>query len=226
VRKGVDATYPPVLSYEEFHPYGSTSWHATSASSEVSAKRYRYTGMERDGETSLCYYNNRYVACWLARWSSSDPDNADRGNRFAFVRNRPTTLIDADGRCSLLLSWLGGCAAPRSDEAAKPTLKVRRPEPRPPETLLDGTGSGPPLEIRSGSVVFPIGTDGLESIEIRIKGTSIFEARNGVTEYPNDMGGYTFRRSEVSPWVQGNTEMTAKEELFQPIMRKDTQTLG
>jgi hypothetical protein len=36
-----------VISYEEYHPYGTTAYHATGASIEVSRKRYRYTGKER-----------------------------------------------------------------------------------------------------------------------------------------------------------------------------------
>jgi len=43
-----------VLSYEEYHPYGSTAFHSAKAGAEVSAKRYRYTGKERDEETGLC----------------------------------------------------------------------------------------------------------------------------------------------------------------------------
>src|SRR6185369_9946982 len=33
-----------VITYEEYHPFGSTAFSAGSASTEVSAKRYRYTG--------------------------------------------------------------------------------------------------------------------------------------------------------------------------------------
>lgn len=45
-----------VLSYEEYHPYGSTAFHSAKAGAEVSAKRYRYTGKERDEETGLYYH--------------------------------------------------------------------------------------------------------------------------------------------------------------------------
>src|SRR5207249_2399648 len=33
-----------VISYEEFYPYGSTSYQAGRGASEVNLKRYRYTG--------------------------------------------------------------------------------------------------------------------------------------------------------------------------------------
>ena len=58
-----------VLSYEEYHPYGTTAYQARSSVAEVSLKRYRYTGKERDEETGLCYHGARYYAPWLGRWT-------------------------------------------------------------------------------------------------------------------------------------------------------------
>ena len=37
-----------IISYEEYYPYGATSYQAGRNASEVSLKRYRYTGQERD----------------------------------------------------------------------------------------------------------------------------------------------------------------------------------
>jgi RHS repeat-associated protein len=62
-----------VISYEEYHPYGSTAFSAAKAGVEVSAKRYRYTGKERDEETGLYYHGARYYAPWLGRWTAADP---------------------------------------------------------------------------------------------------------------------------------------------------------
>ena len=62
-----------VISYEEYHPYGTTSYRATDSAIEVSPKRYRYTGKERDEETGLYYHGARYYAPWLGRWGSVDP---------------------------------------------------------------------------------------------------------------------------------------------------------
>src|SRR5262249_24835706 len=45
-----------IISYEEYYPYGSTSYQAGRSVAEVSLKRYRYTGMERDQETGLNYH--------------------------------------------------------------------------------------------------------------------------------------------------------------------------
>ena len=42
-----------VISYEEYYPYGSTSYQAVDQSIKAAAKRYRYTGKERDEETGF-----------------------------------------------------------------------------------------------------------------------------------------------------------------------------
>lgn len=52
----------PLGRYEEYHPYGSTAWWSSGGDTEVSKKRYRYTGMERDEETGLQCHGVRYYA--------------------------------------------------------------------------------------------------------------------------------------------------------------------
>ena len=61
-----------IISYEEYHPYGTTSYQAINASINAVAKRYRYTGKERDDESGLYYHGARYYIPWLARWTSVD----------------------------------------------------------------------------------------------------------------------------------------------------------
>src|SRR5262249_4448478 len=63
-----------------------------------SAKRYRYTGKEKDEETGLYYHEARYYACWLGRWTSCDPAGLAEGvNRFTYVRDNPVRHIDSTG---------------------------------------------------------------------------------------------------------------------------------
>ncbi|MEZ4446644.1 MAG: RHS repeat-associated core domain-containing protein [Polyangiaceae bacterium] len=86
-----------VISLEEYHPYGTSSYRSFQ-SSEVSAKRYRYTGKERDDETSLYYHGARYYAPWLGRWMSADPaGTVDGTNLFAYVRGSPIVMRDPTG---------------------------------------------------------------------------------------------------------------------------------
>jgi RHS repeat-associated protein len=90
-----------IISYEEYHPFGSTSFHSPDNTGELSAKRYRYTGKERDDETGLYYHGARYYAAWLGRWTAADPSGlVDGPNLFSYARNQPVTLVDPNGRQS------------------------------------------------------------------------------------------------------------------------------
>ena len=42
-----------LISYEEYSPYGNTTYQAGRSAAEVSLKRYRYTGKERDEENGF-----------------------------------------------------------------------------------------------------------------------------------------------------------------------------
>ncbi len=85
-----------VLTYEEYHPYGTTAVWLGAAS--VSLKRYRYTGKERDEATGLYRMGVRHYAAWLGRWTSPDPAGlVDGANRYTYVNDNPVRLLDPDG---------------------------------------------------------------------------------------------------------------------------------
>jgi RHS repeat-associated protein len=87
-----------VISYEEYYPYGSTAYQAVDKSIKAAAKRYRYTGKERDEETGLYYHGARYYAPWLGRWTSCDPAAMiDGPNLYAYSSNNPLLYIDQHG---------------------------------------------------------------------------------------------------------------------------------
>ncbi|MTI86959.1 MAG: insecticidal toxin complex protein [Balneolaceae bacterium] len=87
-----------VISYEEYHPFGTTSYQAMDKDLKATAKRYRYTGKERDNESGLYYHGARYYLCWLARWAKPDPLGiADGINLTAYVSNNPMKLHDPTG---------------------------------------------------------------------------------------------------------------------------------
>ena len=88
-----------VISYEEYHPYGTTAYRAVAGDVDVSETRYRYTGKERDEETGLSYHGARYYAAWLGRWTASDPAGCvDGPNLYCYVRGNPVTSSDPSGR--------------------------------------------------------------------------------------------------------------------------------
>jgi RHS repeat-associated protein len=87
-----------IVSYEEYYPYGSTSYQAVDANIQAAAKRYRYSGKERDEETGLNYHETRYYAAWLGRWTNCDPAGLiDGPNLFQYVSSNPITLADPSG---------------------------------------------------------------------------------------------------------------------------------
>jgi len=87
-----------VITYEEYHPFGTTSYQATNGTITAAAKRYRYTGMERDDETGLSYHNARYYIPWLGRWLNCDPIGIGDGvNVYAYCGNEPVKNTDKKG---------------------------------------------------------------------------------------------------------------------------------
>ena len=87
-----------IISYEEYYPYGDTSYRAGRNASEVSQKRYRYTGKEKDEESGLYYHGARYYACWLGRWTAADPIGIGDGlNVYMYVHGNPVSGVDPSG---------------------------------------------------------------------------------------------------------------------------------
>jgi RHS repeat-associated protein len=85
------------ISYEEYYPYGTSSFQAARSQTEA-AKRFRYTGKERDEETGLNYHAERYYAPWLGRWIAADPARIVDGlNVFLYGRSNPMKFVDPSG---------------------------------------------------------------------------------------------------------------------------------
>ncbi len=87
-----------IISYEEYYPFGTTSYSEVDANREVPKRRYRYTGKERDEESGLYYHGARYYIPWLCRWSQCDPIGIKDGlNIYAYCSNNPVMLQDLSG---------------------------------------------------------------------------------------------------------------------------------
>ncbi|MGC4065054.1 MAG: RHS repeat-associated core domain-containing protein [Polyangiaceae bacterium] len=87
-----------VISYEEYHPYGTSAVRVQRSAAGFSQKRYRYTGKERDEETGLYYHGARYYAPWLGRWTAVDPAGmVDGVNLYRYSRDNPIRYSDPGG---------------------------------------------------------------------------------------------------------------------------------
>jgi RHS repeat-associated protein len=95
-----------VISYEEYHPYGSAAYLASRSQTETPS-RYRFTGKERDEETGLSYHGARYYAPWLGRWTSCDPAGlVDGPNLYVYGRCNPVRNLDPSGaQCVDIIGW-------------------------------------------------------------------------------------------------------------------------
>ena len=90
-----------VISYEEFHPYGTSAYRLLSSAAEAPAKRYRFTGMERDEETGLSYHAARYLIPQLGRWISCDPIGvAGAMCLYEYCSGNPARFTDRSGHVS------------------------------------------------------------------------------------------------------------------------------
>jgi len=105
-----------IVSYEEYYPYGSTSYQAVASQTDL-PKRYRFTGKERDEENDLNYHGARYYAPWLGRWTSCDPVGLKGGpNLYAYGAGNPIRMKDPTGQAPEESSGGG------SKSSAGPTL--------------------------------------------------------------------------------------------------------
>jgi RHS repeat-associated protein len=97
-----------IISYEEYFPYGSTSYQAVRSRLET-PKRYRYSGKERDEENGFYYHGKRYYAPWLGRWTAPDPVGTNDGlNLYQYVSGNPVRLIDPQGTGARWDRFMGG----------------------------------------------------------------------------------------------------------------------
>lgn len=112
-----------VITYEEYFPYGGTSFIAGRNKREIKLKDYRYSGKEMDNFSGLYYYGYRYYAHWVGGWLSPDPIGpADGVNLYLFVRNNPINIIDPNGLQSSSLNVIGKVDPSLSKEEAKSYL--------------------------------------------------------------------------------------------------------
>jgi RHS repeat-associated protein len=88
-----------IISYEEYHPYGTSAFRAMTQDIEAPPKRYRYTGMERDEESGFTYHTARFCVPNLGRWISIDPSGTEGGlNLYAYAGGNPLKYLDSSGR--------------------------------------------------------------------------------------------------------------------------------
>lgn len=113
-----------VVAYEEYHPYGTSAYRSARPGFDLSLRRFRFSGKERDDETGLYYFGGRYYAAWLGRWTSSDPIGiADGFNLYKYCRNNPVMLKDPDGLQTREVTGSPALSDPNQEAAARAELE-------------------------------------------------------------------------------------------------------
>jgi len=88
-----------VIRRDDYHAFGE-------AGTPPVGDPIRFTGKERDAETALDYFGARYYRNLTGRFTTVDPlmgvetalADPQRWNRYSYVGNRPTRVVDPDGR--------------------------------------------------------------------------------------------------------------------------------
>lgn len=84
-----------VVSYEEYAPFGETTFVAGDNVRELTSRRLRFAGKERDDVTGFIAFPFRYYLPWLTRWLTPDPMGiVDGMNLYAYVHGNPLTFRD------------------------------------------------------------------------------------------------------------------------------------
>lgn len=88
-----------IISYEEYHPYGSSSYRSSNAAIEAPRKRYRFHGLERDEESGFNYHHTRYYAPSVFRWTACDPlGHVQAQSPYQAFASNPISNMDDDGQ--------------------------------------------------------------------------------------------------------------------------------
>ncbi|EGV29592.1 RHS repeat-associated core domain protein [Thiorhodococcus drewsii AZ1] len=128
-----------LISFEEYHPYGTTALRVVRSASEGSLKRYRYTGKERDDENGLYYHGARYYACWLGRWTAADPIGIGDGvNLYGYVSGRPISMSDPTG------AWGVGDLVKSVGQGVTTTVQALGNQKLPPPRVYEVGGANNP----------------------------------------------------------------------------------
>ncbi|HZH70992.1 MAG TPA: RHS repeat-associated core domain-containing protein, partial [Mariniphaga sp.] len=87
-----------ILSYEEYYPYGMSSYQAVNSDREITGKRYRFSSKERDEESGLYYFGARYYDADIGLWTSTDPAG-QFWSPYSYTGNgvNPIIGVDSDG---------------------------------------------------------------------------------------------------------------------------------
>jgi RHS repeat-associated protein len=195
-----------VISYEEYYPYGSTSYQAVDQNIEAAAKRYRYTGKERDEESGLYYHGARYYASCLGRWASVDPSGIGEDlNLYGYVRENPIILRDNSGRVPVP-TITPPPISPLFPPGSPPPLPAPPPIPYtpwapPPSVVTVGAEGAGATELGAGGAGLALGELGIGGTVLAVAGAAAAVFAVGGFGYLMAKTDYSYRGEEGASGV-------------------------
>jgi RHS repeat-associated protein len=174
-----------LITYEEYSPYGNSTYQAGTRAVDVRRKRYRYIGKERDQENGLYYCTARFYAPWIGRWTSADPKSIDGGlNLYTYAADNPAILGDPSGRDPDDTAPKDKNVQAKVDELKEPPTPSANDEPNPsPITQASRTNQGPQV-LKEGQsnleVQFPGGAFAVGGT----RPTATLEGTGGTGQFP------------------------------------------
>jgi RHS repeat-associated protein len=98
-----------VIERHDYYAFGEECTTAPCATPSP-GQPLHFSGKERDKETGFDYFGARYYGSKIGRFTTVDPamnlqraiSDPQQWNRYSYVQNRPLTLVDPDGRESML----------------------------------------------------------------------------------------------------------------------------
>jgi RHS repeat-associated protein len=164
-----------VVARHDYAPFGQEIPAGVGGRTSVWAAsdsvNQKFTGYERDGETSLDFAQARYMSAGLGRFMSADPGNAGADftnpqswNAYAYVLGNPLNSVDPTGMDTIIVV----CVNPASGETGQPQCHTQGPtvvqaiDPILPPSQYDASnpGKGPTSGLPGGPAVNPGGGGG------------------------------------------------------------------
>ncbi len=186
------------INLEEYYPFGETSYGS------FAKKRYRYCGKEKDSESGLYYYGQRYYAPWLCRFLSVDPIAEDYPfySSYNYAGNKPESKVDIDG-----LQEQGADTGPSGgSNKGKDVVGFESGVGTPESPIV-----GPTFEIT-----------GMHSYA---EGSSKMEA----TQFINPLDGMSFAKPEEKTYHQGSASNPSgwySAKSYSSLVHKDGYNVG